>query len=760
MRGIVAGAALLVGGLTWLASPLLPAGTAPSAPLAAAAQTPIRAQPAVATHPAASGAAHPDAAPLGALLPATLPTTRIAVAAGHGSRVYDGVGAVLGGGGNARYLMDYPPAQRTQILDYLFKPGYGASLQLLKLEIGGDANSTDGSEPSIEHSAGHVNCYAGYEFSIASRALALNPRIKLYGLQWTGPGLIKSGANQRFTDRDISYLMSWLNCARRRGLTISYLGGWNETDNGTHAAWFRRLRRSLNAHGYRRVQLVAADSASRGGWHYVGDKTIPILGTHDICGDPTGIEGPGTTCVSPWSMGQRTSQEMWASELGGMDAGAQPGCTTPCAPAMDRAVVRGYVDARLTGFLEWPVLDAMPPGLPYENRGLVTADQPWAGSYRVNAMTWAIAQLTQFAQPPHGSTQWRYINQGSGFLQHNRADGSYVSLVRDAGKQGTAWSTIIEATTATAAQRAVFQVTGGDHLARRIVHVWASNLSTNGTSSPAQWFVRQASIRPSRSGQFSLVIRPGWVYSLTTTSGQGKGRASGLAPAPLRLPFTESLASSGVAGRADDEPPYLAAQDGAFELARCRVQDRGDHTCTEQEAVATPVFWHDAGAPAATHYPYAVIGDPSWSDYTVSVDVLLPHAASSAGLIGRFSCRRSVPDVGQFDGYVFSVSGTGRWTLTRNANATQDHESTACPEGPAGRTTLAAGRLARPLGTGTWHRLSLSMSGSAITAAVGRTTVATVSDPTWTAGPAGLAAGPFTTEWPHVQYSHLSVTRR
>ena len=41
---------------------------------------------------------------------------------------------------------------------------------------------------------------------------------------------------------------------------------------------------------------------------------------------------------------------------------------------MDRAVVRGFVDARLTGFLEWPVLDAMPPGLPYENRGLVTAD--------------------------------------------------------------------------------------------------------------------------------------------------------------------------------------------------------------------------------------------------------------------------------------------------------------------------------------------------------------------------------------------------
>ena len=118
------------------------------------------------------------------------------------------MGAILGGGGNARYLLDYPARQRSQILDYLFKPGYGASLQLLKLEIGGDANSSDGSEPSVEHTAGHVNCHAGYELSIASRAVALNPHLKLYGLQWTAPRLVKAGSAAHFTDRDISYLLA------------------------------------------------------------------------------------------------------------------------------------------------------------------------------------------------------------------------------------------------------------------------------------------------------------------------------------------------------------------------------------------------------------------------------------------------------------------------------------------------------------------------------------------------------------------------
>src|SRR5690242_3999569 len=185
---------------------------------------PLTASPAVAS---------PDSPASPSQLSASAPVTRIAVNGSHGDRVFDGVGAILGGGGNARYLMDYPARQRNQILNYLFKPGYGAALQILKLEIGGDADSSDGAEPSIEHRRGHVNCAAGYEFAIARRAVALNPRILLYGLQWAAPGWVRGGG-PRFTSNDIRYLLDWLRCTRRQGLTISYLGGWNESDTGVH----------------------------------------------------------------------------------------------------------------------------------------------------------------------------------------------------------------------------------------------------------------------------------------------------------------------------------------------------------------------------------------------------------------------------------------------------------------------------------------------------------------------------------------------
>ena len=50
-------------------------------------------------------------------------------------RAFDGLGAISGGGATSRLLVDYPAAQQEQILDYLFKPNFGASLQILKVEI-------------------------------------------------------------------------------------------------------------------------------------------------------------------------------------------------------------------------------------------------------------------------------------------------------------------------------------------------------------------------------------------------------------------------------------------------------------------------------------------------------------------------------------------------------------------------------------------------------------------------------------------------
>lgn len=49
---------------------------------------------------------------------------------------FDGIGALSGGGGVTRLLVDYPTPLQQDIFDILFKPNAGASLQIIKVEIG------------------------------------------------------------------------------------------------------------------------------------------------------------------------------------------------------------------------------------------------------------------------------------------------------------------------------------------------------------------------------------------------------------------------------------------------------------------------------------------------------------------------------------------------------------------------------------------------------------------------------------------------
>src|SRR5215469_3707764 len=101
-------------------------------------------------------------------------------------RTFDGLGAVSAGA-SSRLLIDYPEPQRSQILDYLFKPGYGAALQRLKVEIGADVNSTDGSEPSHQRTAGDHDTTRGYEWWLMAEAHKRNPKIILEVLPWGAP---------------------------------------------------------------------------------------------------------------------------------------------------------------------------------------------------------------------------------------------------------------------------------------------------------------------------------------------------------------------------------------------------------------------------------------------------------------------------------------------------------------------------------------------------------------------------------------------
>jgi Glycosyl hydrolase family 59 len=659
---------------------------------------------------AAKSPSQPVPAPLAAAH--TPDRTTIVIDGGRPGPVFQGIGAISGGGGNSRLLIDYPAREREQILDYLFTPHFGASLQMLKLEIGGGGFSSDGSEPSVEPVQGQLNCGAGYEFWLAHQALARNPAIKLYGLQWAAPAWVSDGHGGLWSTADVRYVVDWLRCARESGLTISYVGGWNEHYEGTpiQQAWFVNLRKALNLAGFTSTQIVAADQTPqlreapgrRLGYfpllvsQNVADdlaedpafaQAVSVLGVHDTCGLPT----TGYVCVmaaNTRTLAASLGKPLWESELGATPSvAANP--ARPGPGGLARAINDAYNDAGVTGILVWPLVDAMPQDLPHQRRGLAWAQTPWDGSYYVTPLTWVIAQTTQFTTPG-----WRHVNGANGSLP---ASGSYDTYE---APDRSAWSLVAQTSVATAAQQVTIHVTGG--LPAQVVHVWTTNLR-----GPGQ-FVRGADITP-HGGTFTTVLQPGSVYTFTTTTGQSRAGGPPAVPAagPMPLPYTAAPDAAGMAN-------MLSPMEGSFAYV---------HGVLTQTTVGEPVEWHYLGRSPA---PFAIVGWNTWRDYTVSARVVLPRSGTAslpagATVIARFQGFLGRTTVSQFRGYQLEVRSDGAWQLTANG-----------PE----PVTLASGWVAAAYA----YTISLTTRGTTISAEIDGTRVATVTSDAYRDGPAGLGS--------------------
>lgn len=464
------------------------------------------------------------------------------------------------------------------------------------------------------------------------------------------------------------------------------------------------------------MKLVGADS----GWDVVDDMqnntafrdAIDVVGAHYPCRGVS--ESTGDVCEST-EAARNIGKPLWASENGSQDFNTG-------GPVMARQLNRGYLDARMTAYMNWPLIAALPPGLPFQTTGLMVAPQPWSGQYSHGRSLWVQAHWNQFAQPG-----WQFIDSASGYLSGDRDIGSYVTLKAPGNAH---YTTIVETTRATSAEQFTATVTGG--LPTGSLRVWSSDLNSD---DPADWFVRQADVTPT-NGTFSLTLQPGRIYSVSTTTGQAKGTAAGSAPKPFPLPHRDDFDAYGTAR----EARYLADQHGAFETVGCGGGRGGQ--CVRQMAPVAPIPWHPHQSPA-----YALIGDNSLTDYTVQSDVMFEQTGGSVALIGRFG-DREYWQVGQINAYYLKVGQGGTWQIVRGDKA-------------GALTVLASGTRAA-LSPHSWHTVGFRLQGSTLTAVVDGVTLGSATDSTYGMGPAGLAVGvgeaDTATRWRTPQFDNLSIT--
>jgi hypothetical protein len=633
--------------------------------------------------------------------------------------IFNGIGAISGGGGTSRLLFDYPAQQQSEMMDYLFKPNYGAGLQILKVEIGGDGNTTNGAEASHMRTPTDENYNRGYEWWLMEQAKQRNPNIKLYGLEWSAPGWFNGGAGSAqsfFSNDNINYLLKWIQHAQSdHNLPIDYIGGWNEFWGGwtQYDSWFVNLKSAMKGASLT-TQLVAYD----GDMDIVNDmaSNAPFNAAVDIMGVHYPCSGSGVTftCV-PQNPGLQAitsiGKPLWASEseVGNFDLGAQQ---------FARTTNRQYIDSKITGTIVWSLSSSWYRTLPDWGCGFLQADEPWNGFYHVGKTLWVAAHTGQFTQPG-----WQYLDSATGYLNGNPENGSFVTLKSPNNKD---YSAILETVDAPVSQTINFQVQGG--LSTGTAHVWATNLNSSNSS---DWFVQQADIAPTL-GAFSLTLQPGYIYSISTTTGQSKGSTTPPAAALQSLPYSDNFESYPAGSLAK----YFSAMQGAFETANCT----GGHTgiCLRQVIGQAPIPWQ--GSASGTP-PVVVVGDPNWSDYTVSTDALLEQSGN-IDLIGRLGMVSQSSNGGPSQGYHLSVTDSGPWSLFKeDANGVIKN--------------LASGSTA--FGVNAWHNLSLSFQESTIQAFIDSKSIATVTDSDYPSGNIALLVGPVGS-WLNAQFDNFSVT--
>jgi galactosylceramidase len=374
----------------------------------------------------------------------------------------------------------------------------------------------------------------------------------------------------------------------------------------------------------------------------------------------------------------------------------------------------------MTKIVNWYLVGSVYPTEPFpEEPAALIANSPWSGFYRPREVLWGYAHYGQFSK-----VGWTYLNGGCGRLD---GGGTFVTLK----SPGDDYSMLIETKNATAAQTITVNVDAG--LSTKPLCLWRSNAR--------EQFVQQASIVPA-DGSFTVTLDPQSIYSLSTTTGQQKGAFVDIpTERSFPLPYHETFDHYTSPRQLGYLPHYTADIVGVFEVVD-RPREPGK--CLRQVVAHKPISW------APEWMPYTIIGDENWTDYAVSVEVLLIDDGG-AGVMGRIN------EVGTGYGtapkaYYLRMMPDGAYSLIAvngkvgaEELGDKEHQERLRAEAAAGKVVergekrVVAGRI-ESFDPAKWHTLKLEFSGNTITGYIDGMKVVSTTNSLNARGMAGLVA--------------------
>uniref|UniRef100_A0AAY4AYC7 Galactocerebrosidase n=1 Tax=Denticeps clupeoides TaxID=299321 RepID=A0AAY4AYC7_9TELE len=569
-------------------------------------------------------------------------------------RRFDGIGG-LSGGGVTSLSLKMNKTRKANCLETYF----GASLHILKVEIGGDAQTTDGTEASHMHYEGDENYFRGYEWWLMKEAKKRNPDITFIGLPWAFPGWIGGGESTPYHYPSItaSYVVSWIIGAKQfHDLDISYVGIWNEKD--FDAKYIKILRETLDRVGLTDVGIIAAD----GNW----DISTAMMLDPSLYGavEIIGVHYPGTKTVQEALWTQKT---LWSSEdYSTFNDDVGGGCWA-------RILNQNYINGRMTSTISWNLVASYYQDLSFGRDGLMTAEQPWSGNYVVESPIWITAHTTQFAQPG-----WRYL-QTVGNFTHG---GSYVALTDGKGNLTVIIETMVIIKKKSNHIASFFE---RSFVSAQTLQMWYSKFDY--ANSKSTLFKKLPPIKVTE-GFFTLSIGVDEVYTLTSVTTGQKGTYP---DPPSSTPFPKSYYDD-FDVRKNPLPLmklHTLLTRRVFLKYFQNLTDPGPHVFTLRQIITQqPIAWA-----TDSDHTISIIGDYSWANLTVSCDVLI-ETANPGGAFVAARVSRGGESVRKAMGVFFFVMANGTYKVTNDIG---------------GKRVLAEGLSGTKAGV--WYTLSLTVKG-------------------------------------------------
>lgn len=607
------------------------------------------------------------------------------------AQTFDGIGSVFS---YEKLFYDYPEQQRNEILDYLFKPKYGAALQILKVEIGYDGNNTTTSWPSHQRELNEKpNFNRGFVWWLMKEAKKRNPEIKIAALHWGYPAY----ANTDELKADFIY--KFVEGAKKEHhITIDYIGG-NQNETRLNIPVTIILRNKLDENGFKNVKIVAADEGSRVE-NYMSLKYIKLKPEYAKAVDIIGMHYKKRPVSSFDTADYNLGKTFWSSEdrTGPYDA-FQSGYDW-----IDQ-MFKLFVELKFSAATTWLATSSSYDNMPHSKTGMIKSKEPWSGHYEIGANLWAFAHVTQFT-----SSGWKILNTKSNslFKVGDIEIGKYIGF-KDS--QSNNFTLLMNTAQNDFPKEGLDIQIDIESLKSEPLNVWRSCFINE-----KEWFIKQPQISL-KDGKYFIHLDKNCVYTISTLDG-GKGDAVSPPAKNLKLPYSQNFENEGLIKM----PPYFVDANGAFEISNGTHGNTGK--VLRQVINTTPELWHHR----PLSQPITEMGDIAWKDYSIEADFLMEEPGEF-WMSGRFDGDTAVSIDYNLEGYWFKIDEKGDWELIKK----MPKQRNSSAEDLGKFITLKAGKL-EGFTINKWMNVKLSLKGTKIILELNHRQVAEVLDDTYKNG--------------------------